>query len=193
MVLSMSPTTKSHLFFAAGQVILGICLVVCLYLIPRYFFSSDQGGVSNYGTEPETKWFYTAGFAAAALATFFTAIKLPSGNSRGVLRALLVLLSLLYAFVLLTTFSYKLSDSLGHLHNQSAFVLFGGMVVAAVWSLITVRDKKNRVAFTGLCAGVVLGILATTGILRMLFVAEILTGLAFAYLMAHTIAVLERR
>lgn len=184
---------NTQIYFSLGQTILGICLAVCAFIIPSYFLSSDQGGVSNYGTSDRTAWWFTGGFAAAAVGALAAAGALPSSaRNRGTLRLFLVLLGILYAVVLGTTFSYKLSDSNREWHQLASLALFAVMLAAATWARFVTSDKAVRLAFILLLLGLAAGVLTLTGVLHILFIVQIFCGLVFAYLFARTIGVLTK-
>lgn len=109
-------------------------MLACLIIVPRYFFSLDQGGISNYGTEAQTRGIFILGFGAAALGTLAASLKLPKHTiHKSTLKFGMYLLSLSYMLVLISTFSYKLNDSNKQLHLQAALALFIIMLLAAIW------------------------------------------------------------
>lgn len=180
-------------YFAAGQIILGICILGCLVILPHYFFSLNQGGISNYGTEPQTKWLFATGFSAVTIGTMLAAIVLPKGAKHRVqLRIVLFTLAALYAFVMFSTFSYKLSPSLQHLHEQSAIALFGGMLLVSLWlRFFALKDSYTRRIFIFFCVTLVLGVLNLLGVMPILFAIEIAGGVIFALLMTHGLRTLS--
>lgn len=181
---------KPQTWFALGQIVLGACLGYCLYLIPRYLFSLDQGGVSNYGTEVDTKWIFTAGFAAAAIGTLLASI-VAKGNST--LKLALFLLAVMYAAVLATTYSYKLSDDLNNLHLYASIALFVVMFIIALWLQFTVKDSFTKICFAVLLLGLVAGALNLAGVIHVLFSVQIVCGVAFAFMMTHGIKALQNK
>ncbi|MGB4758478.1 MAG: hypothetical protein WBP26_00295 [Candidatus Saccharimonadales bacterium] len=180
---------KSQTWFALGQIILGACLAYCLYLIPRYFFSLDQGGVSNYGTLDDTKWVFTAGFAAAAIGALFASIT-AKGNST--LKFALFVLAVMYAAMLATTFSYKLNDSLNDLHQYTSITLFVVMFIIALWLQFTAKDSFTKICFAILLLGLIAGALTLAGVIHVLFSVQIVCGVAFAFMITHGIKKLQK-
>jgi hypothetical protein len=73
---------SSNLFrvFGFGQLVLAAAMVVCVVIEPKYFWATNQGGVSNYGALDETRLLFTAGFAAAAVASFWVSRKITVGS-----------------------------------------------------------------------------------------------------------------
>lgn len=177
-------------YIVAGQSILGLCLLVCLVLVPHYFFSRNQGGVSNYGTDPHTRLLFVAGFGAAALGTFLAALALHSSSAASKrFRASLFGISLLYLLVMASTFPYKISPAYRHLHEQAAVTLFAGMLAIVVWLLFTTtRDSKVNLALALFFLGFITAALTQAGLVHLLFTAQVVCGFSFGYLLKHGVA-----
>lgn len=187
-MFSRMSAIRPETYIAAGQIGLGLCLLGCLVIIPDYLFRFNQGGISNYGTEARTQYLFVLGFASVTLGTLLAAF---SFKSR--LRVSLIVLALLYALVMLSTFSYKLDDSLKQLHVQTAVALFVGMLFFALWlRVVAVKDAATRRAFLVLCAGIIANGLTLIGVLHIIFVAEVVSGAAFGYMLVHGVAVLRK-
>lgn len=188
-MLSYFKFLQPHHYFASGQIILGICLLVSLVILPSYFFSFDQGGISNYGAEPRTRWLFTAGFSAATLGTLMAAIALPQRSQHRLqLRIVLVILAVLYLLVMMTTFSYKVSPSNQQLHELSALVLFIGMLLTSLWlRLLARKDSYVRTLFRLFMVSLGLGILNFFGVFNILFIIELMAGIVFAMLLTYEI------
>lgn len=186
---------KPELYFALGQILLGLCFLVCLLIIPGYFFARDQGGVSNYGTDPRTQGLFVAGFALATLGTVVSAYTLPANTRRKLHVQLgLYVLAAFYVAVLLSTFSYKLSDSLRDLHLRAAIALFAVMFQEALWlRFVAVKDTAIKRAFVIFCVSIVTGLLTLFGYLHILFTFQIVAGVAFGYMATHGIALLRKK
>jgi hypothetical protein len=184
---------KAEWYIAAGQVVLALCLLVCLIRIPHYFFSFDQGGVSNFGTEPATRWLFTLGFAGATLSTVLGDLMLPrSIRYRRQLRVGLYSLAGLYLAVLFSTFSYKVSNQLRDLHQYTAISLFLGMLTLACWLRVKLAtDPPIRRAFIVFCWAFAAGTVTVLGLAYVLFDAEVVCGAAFGYLLVRGVSVLQ--
>ncbi len=182
-------------YITAGQIILGICLLGCLVLIPGYFFSYNQGGISNYGTDPRTTWLFVLGFGAATAGVLLAAFRLPQATTRRLqLQVGLVLLAVLYLAVLLSTFSYKMNESYRLLHLYAAIALFLGMFIGASWlRFVAIKDAPTptRVAFVVFCIGLIIAILMQAGVLQLLFTAQIVCGIAFGYMLTQGVRLLS--
>jgi hypothetical protein len=186
--------TKPQTYFAVGQVVLALCLFTCLAIIPSYFFSFDQGGVSNYGTEPRTTGLFVLGFGVATLCTFLAGRTLPQKTKRrNQLQLGLYVLACLYLLVMLTTFSYKLNETFRELHGYASIALFVGMLVGALWlRFVAVRDSPGRWAFVVFCVSLGAGVLTVLGVLHLLFTVQLVCGMAFGYMLTHGIAALQK-
>ncbi len=62
----------------AGQGIFASLLGLCVAIDPRYLLERDEGGVSNYGTRPDTVAFYSAAFAGCSVLMWRAARRLPT-------------------------------------------------------------------------------------------------------------------
>lgn len=187
-------SVRPERYVAAGQIVLAICLVICTVLLPQYFFSWDQGGVSNYGTRAQTEALYAIGFGGAGLGAVLATAALPmSTTRRTVLRVLLLLLASLYALVLFSTFGYKMDNSLRLFHEHAAqALLFGGLILASYLRSVLRADVLIRKVFVVLCAGALLAVLTLLGWLHLLFTAQVVCGASFAYILTRGVALLTR-
>lgn len=181
----MTLSSKQHVAF--GQIALGLSLFICLLLVPHYLLATNQGGVSNYGTNNTTRILFVFGFGAAALGMFVGATKLPAGPkyARG-MKLSMYMLSVLYVLVLLSTFSYKSGAFEKQLHELSALVLFIVMLYQAVQiRFMSADDRRLQIAFIIFCAGWLAGILTAFEVLHVLFTAQILCGVSFGYMLTR--------
>ncbi len=199
---------RPKVFFVAGQIALSLCLLGCVVAVPRYFFSLDQGGISNYGTEPQTVGLYAAGFGAAMLgctgALVAARSQLGATSDRFYVQVAMAALAALYLLVMLSTFSYKADDAggwlalVGQLHENAAMALFLTMFVGAFWLRFAgvddaphdpyAPDPAAKWAFLVFCAGFAVGTLTLVGYLHLLFTAQILCGATFGLMMARRLA-----
>ncbi|HSW36867.1 MAG TPA: hypothetical protein VLG37_00690 [Candidatus Saccharimonadales bacterium] len=184
---------KPEQYLAISQLVLGACILLCLAIIPHYFFSFDQGGVSNYGTKLATVAPYSLGFGVAALGTLMASFSLPANvPRRTVMRFGLLGLSLLYGLALVSTFQYKLNASHRHLHEQLAVALFLGMLLGALWLRFVAlkEDVSIRRAFILFAVGFLAAVLTFFGPLHMLFSSQITCGASFGYMLTHGVKTL---
>ncbi|MBC7708123.1 hypothetical protein H7Y63_02790 [Polaromonas sp.] len=174
---------KAYQYLGVSQLIFGLCLLGCFILIPHYFLDSNQGGISNYGTEAQTSALFILGFGSAALGSLVAAIKL--GRSVG-FSSSLYWLALSYLFVLVSTFTYKQNTSQRALHELSAVVLlFAMLLVVFKLRKITRHDVRAKIALIIFMVGFLLGCITSTDIIHMLFTAEVLCALSFGYLLTR--------
>jgi len=180
---------------AIGQIALGLSLFICLLIIPHYFFTLNQGGVSNYGTSEQTRTLFIFGFAAAAAGTLMASLKLPSGSKKTTnLKISLYLLSLLYVLVLVSTFAYKSGDFTKQLHLWAALVLFLFMLCQSLWIRRSAStDKRLTIAFTLFNFGWIIGILTALEIVHLLFTAQVISGTSFGYMLTRMVKSHEDR
>ncbi len=162
-------------------------MLLCLILLPHYFFSSNQGGISNYGTEDRTQFIYILGFGTASLFTLIGSYKLSSKTSRIYsLQLALGLLSLIYFVVLLSTFSYKLTSFNKQLHGLAALALFIAMLAGSLWIRFKgYMDSKLKLAFAIFCLGFIIGLLTLVEFVHLLFTSQIICGACFGFMLTH--------
>lgn len=173
-----------------GQIGLGLSLLICLIIIPKYFFSLDQGGVSNYGTDDRTRILFTIGFGIASLSAFLSALYLPARlPKKSTMKSMLLILSALYLAVLLTTFPYKINDFYRGLHEKSAIMLFVFMVIFALWIRFATRlqNLATKKWFLVFGLGILLSALTLFGVIHLLFTAQIVSGTAFAMIVISVV------
>ena len=182
-------------YVAVSQIALGLCLFICLLLTPHYFFSLDQGGVSNYGTENRTIGLFTLGFSLAAIGSLLAGIKIPvHGPKQVIMRLGLLLLSALYGLNLLTTYQYKLNSSSKRLHHQAAVALFIGMLLIVIWlRVVCAKDRKAKLAFIVFGIGFLASTVTFFGFLHVLFTAQLICGISFAYMLIRCVSLLDHQ
>lgn len=179
---------KNIIFWATlGQLSLFTGVFVSWLLVPKFFVNG--GGISNYGVQPETSILYSFGFAIAAVSSFRCAQlmqveKLPRAR---ILSNALFGLAVLYFLVLLSTYTYKINDTFGLLHIAVSIALVVSMVAIGVYLTCNMPDNKiNRVLRYGLLAGAVVTCLTVFGVMRTLFIGEVVTGIIFGVILVRT-------
>lgn len=177
-------------YFNVGQVMLALALLTSLFLLPNYFFSLDQGGVSNYGTESKTQILFSIGFGVAAFLTFLASKNLTkSAQSSRVLKINLIILSVLYVLLLISTYPYKINDLYRSIHEYIAMALFIFMIFFVTW-IRCKKDKDNpfiKRMFWVFLAGIVVAGLTLFGFIHLLFTAQIISGMAFALIVSNAL------
>lgn len=175
-----------------AQLSLFMGLFICVLLIPHYLFEVDEGGVSNYGTVAKTIIPYTVGFSACGIITIWAAYSLPrTTTSAKQLRPLLTVLGLLYIFVLLSTYPYKLSTLYNYLHQVAGAAIMLYSVGLGAWlSLFKTRSNTVLLLFAAQLIGFALAVLTHFRVIHILFIAELLESLAFGVLLVSSVGVL---
>jgi len=163
-------------------------LGVCILLMPHFLLEHNEGGVSNYGVNVRTVVPYSLAFLLCAGAVLQAARSIPSSG-----RVLAHLRSVLYAYVgllllvLVTTYPYKLNATLTDLHDLSAILSFWFEAIVSGWLFLAGR---RDVAAAGLLAAQVvgfgLGFTTFVGAVHLLFIAQMVSGLAFGLLLIRT-------
>lgn len=172
-----------------GQFSLFGFLLICLALIPHFLFESNEGGVSNYGLYARTVVPYTLAFGLCGSLTLRSALVMPKQTpSYKALRGWLAALGILLIAVLVSTYPYKVNDTLNAIHVDAGTALaFLELGLGAWFALGLVRDLKNGALFALQLAGFGLGVLTHFGAIHILFVTELLTSLAFGTIMVRTV------
>lgn len=180
-------------FFVAGQVVLALCLIISTLILPQYFVSADQGGISNYGTSGRTAGWFIVGFCAAALGSLLSALrfKVTSKHQRR-LRIDLYVMALLYTIVMWTTFSYKQNAAYQQLHEQaSLFLFFYMLVMSLTLGFLATNDVRIKRAFVVLVIGLLIGLATLVGLIHLLFTAQIMAAAAFGYIVSRSLRLLS--
>jgi hypothetical protein len=181
-----SNTAVRYLFLS--QCCLYGFLLLCTILMPHFLFERNEGGASNYGVHALTVIPYTLAFGFGGLLLIKAARTVPiTAPARKRLRSVLTLLGVLLLIVLATTYPYKLNASLDKLHIFSAQLLFVAELAAGAWfASLLQRGAINLLLFAVQTIGSILALLTVLGLLHVLFVAQIIAGVAFAALMIRT-------
>jgi hypothetical protein len=186
----MSP--KVFRFALLGQLALFVFRLFCFLLIPHFLLQPDEGGVSNYGLYEKTVVPYSLAFGLVSICTTISALNLPKEQRS--LRTSLFYLSGLYLLVLLTTYPYKLNDTLNSIHSDSGALLFISMSVLGIWlATVVARHLVTTVLCIFELMAFGLAVLNYYGYLHVLFIAEGLTGSLFGLLLIQCLSILSAR
>lgn len=177
--------TRAAKYILASQTLLVITITICTILMPQFLFSTDQGGVSNYGVQTRTLWVFTLGFIGCGVLIIAGALTLPiSANHRRALRNLLLLIGVLTLVVAVTTYTYKISHFFNLLHVYSTVALFLAQVPITLWFYKISKNKKRDGRLLAIfILGFTLSVLTYFGLIHVLFVAEVTTIFSFGALM----------
>lgn len=165
-------------------------LLLCLVLMPHFLFEKNEGGFSNYGVYMRTILPFSLAFLIGGLYLHFAARALPSSTSRrAMLAGILDTTCLLLLLVLLTTYPYQINAAFDDLHNAAAVLLFVTELIAGTWlSLQLVRDRVNFALLGVEAAGFTLSALTFGGLLHILFLAQIITGIGYGLVLVRSVS-----
>lgn len=186
----MASLSRPAQLLVLSQLVQAVFLAICVVIMPRYLLGDIQGGVSNYGVEAATIVPFSIGFLWSSYLVYRAAAALPRQTKRrdSVVRALLFI-SLLFVMVTLSTYTYKLSGLLNAVHTGAAVALFLMELGLAGWFVFVLSRRLRNFVFLGVfTAGFALALLTFIGVLHLLFIAEVLTNLAFGLIMISAVA-----
>jgi hypothetical protein len=162
---------------------LGVAIAVALH--PGLVLKANEGGISDYGVHLKTAVPYVAALLCAAIGAYLAARHArDSSNLPRRLRAVLLTYATLAALTLASTFGYTLDRPQRDLHVCVGTVFAVFEVVASWWMYRTRRGDLPLVLVQ--LVGFALGALTIVGLIHLLFVSEIVTGLSFALLLYRT-------
>ena len=168
----------------ASQVAFLVLIGACVVITPHFLFSRDEGGMSNYGVHASTVVFYTLAFVTSAGLLLLAARALPKAPDFRSLRRIFVITAYSLLLVLLTTYPYKHSNTYGNIHTLANIWTFCFQMYAGVWlALFFRRNIITSLLLLAQFAAFVLVVLTFIGTIHLLFVAQILTLLAYGSLL----------
>lgn len=163
---------------------------VCTLLMPHFLLEHNEGGVSNYGVNARTIVPYSLAFLLCAGLVLQAArsIRPPAPG-----RVLLHLRFVLHAYaglmllVLATTYPYKLNATLTDLHDLTAILSFWFETIASGWLFLAgVRGITTASLLAAQVVGFGLSLATLVGAIHLLFIAQMVSGLAFGLLLIIT-------
>jgi hypothetical protein len=178
---------KNTRLIITSQLSLLVMIILCVLLSPRFLFSHNEGGISNYGVNSRTVVPYSLAFGLSAGLLYLAAYELPKKMGERSRRAIYTTSATLLLAVLLTTYGYKTSALRDHLHTTATIVAFIFQMGAGIWIARSLRP--------GTLSSVLLVIQATTflivlltffGLLHFLFIAEVLTIFSYGSLLVRS-------
>lgn len=170
---------------AWGQICFAVFIGVCVALHPGFVLKGNEGGISDYGVHARTLVPYTLALGLPGVLTYFAARRLAvvSSDTRR-LRAVLFAYAALIALTLLSTYPYTLNRTLADVHIAVGAVVTVFESGASLWMYRTVH--RYGTVLVAQLVGLVLGGLTIVGVLHVLFASEVISGVAFAYLLVRT-------
>ena len=181
--------TRAGAYIAFSQLCLLSFVALCIALHPGLVLKWNEGGLSNYGIHVKTVVPYTLGFALCSFFAFATARTLATRSHLAKqMRLLLNVYGSLVLFSMLSTYGYTLNTPLKLLHVVSgiAIILFG--TGASLWMFARLRSSRSDAAWLALqLTGFVLALIDFFNVLHVLFLAQLLTGVGFGFLVVHAV------
>jgi hypothetical protein len=170
---------------AWGQIGFAVFIGVCVAIHPGFVLKANEGGISDYGVHAKTIAPYTVALGLPSVLTYLAARRLVvvSADTRQ-LRTVLFTYAGLITLTLLSTYPYTLDRTLADVHIAVGAAVTVFESGASLWMYRTVR--RYEVVFAVQLMGLVLGGLTIVGVLHVLFVSEVISGVAFAYLLFRT-------
>jgi hypothetical protein len=170
---------------AWGQIGFAVFIGVCVALHPGVALKANEGGISDYGVHAKTIAPYTLALGLPSVLTYLAARHLPvvSLTTRR-LHALLITYCALITLTLLSTYPYTLDRTLTDLHIVVGAVTTIFESGASLWMFRALRRYPE--VLVAQLLGLALGVLTIVGVLHVLFVSEVVSGVAFAYLLVRT-------
>ena len=171
---------------ALGQIGFAIGIGLCVLLSPHLVLHANEGGISNFGVHAKTVVPYTVALLLPAVLTF-RASRLLGAHSR--LREILTVYSGLILLTLLTTYPYKIDTPLKIVHVGAGAVLTVFEMGAALWLCRAMRALYgvSLLQFVGF----ILAALTIVGVLHLLFVTQLIVGVAFAIIVVRACRVVS--
>ena len=176
-----------------GQLIWITGIALCTILMPHYLFSSDEGGMSNYGTHTSTVVAFSVAFLGVGVSLLVAAQSLVRAiRAQRIAACLLTLLGTLIIIVTLTTYAYQDSPLLHLIHIASAEVLFIAELPAALWFWSQQKNTHSNALFGIYLTGLVLAVATLLGAVHVLFVAQLLSEVSLGLLLASSLQTISQ-
>jgi hypothetical protein len=187
-------TRTAAQYIRASQYSLFGFLFICFLLKPHFLLEPNEGGVSNYGLYAMTVVPYTLALGLCGLLIWRSIRFIPEsvGHYRP-LRRTLALLGSLFLLELISTYPYKINGAFNAIHIYAGVALFVAEVIIGMgFALWLAKNLINFVLLAAQLAGFTLAALTFFGMLHILFVAELLTSLAFGVLLVRTVTIVTQ-
>lgn len=173
---------------ALSQVSLFGFLAICCILMPKFLFARNEGGISNFGVHRLTIIPFTLAFALCGI-YLLQAVRLVTVHSKSTrqFRFLLEIFIGILLSLLISTYVYKINSAYKNIHIAAGSALFYFELGGACWlALRLVPSQINRLLLGIVIIGFVLGAFTLIGWLHLLFIAQVITGVAFGLLLIHS-------
>lgn len=161
----------------------GVAIAVALH--PGFVLKANEGGISDYGVHLKTAVPYDLALAGAALGAYLAATSARDSVAlRQGLRAVLLTYATLVSLTLASTFGYTLDRPQRDLHVGVGSLLTVFEVLASLWMY---KERRGDFALMLIqLTGFILGALTLIGLIHLLFVSEMVSGVSFALMLYRT-------
>src|SRR5579863_3747816 len=161
---------------------------VSVALHPGYVLARHEGGISEYGVHLKTAVLYTLAWVVFAGSNMRAARVCRGGCVRSAkVRTLLLTYSAVVFLVLVSTYFYSLDAVLKYIHYGFGAVLVTFMSVAAFWLYRQLTGVTwARATLWVQVLGSAAALLSIVGVLHVLFIAESISNVGCAILLAKT-------
>ena len=174
-------------YVVVGEVAFLFFLGICVALHPGFVLKRDEGGMSNYGLHIKTAIPYTLALASLSLCSICSARSYSGYGSTRIVRKITLAYGIIVGAVLLSTYDYSANVVLTDIHFGLGAVLVGVTGVSSLWLSTQSRASVWVVVFLVVqIFGDVSALLAATGVLHILFAAEMATNVGFSALLIRT-------
>jgi hypothetical protein len=175
-------------YVVTGELAFLVFTAVSIAMHPGFVLKGDEGGLSDYGVHVVTAIPYTLALALLAIYSRRAALHCAVENLRS--RRLRLLLSSYCAvvlLVLLSTYVYTLNGVLKNVHFGLGTVLIVVVFVGSLWMYrLWSPTFTVRMFLLAQLIGDVLTLATVVGAFHVLFLAEIVSNIAFASLLIRT-------
>ena len=176
--------TKPTKLILLSQVAFLVLVGICVAILPHFLFAGNEGGMSNYGVHTTTVAFYTLAFVLSAALLLCAARELPATKDYRPIKTIFAVTACSLLLVLVTTYPYQHNNTFGNIHTAANILTFCFEMLAGGWiALVFHRSLASILLLLLQLAAFVLLILTFIGTIHLLFVAQILTLVAFGLLL----------
>lgn len=146
--------------------------------------------MSNFGVHALTVVPYSLAFALGSFYLMLAGRALrPENTNLKLLKIMLYIFSGQLLLVLISTYPYKLNRTFDTAHNLAGILLFAFEFAACAWfAFFLDRNPANIAIFIVQLTGIALAAATFLGYLHVLFLAQILAGISFAFLIVRTVS-----
>ena len=186
----MSP---AHRYARLSQINLAGWILLCIVLAPEFFFSFDQGGVSNHGVIALTALPYTLAFLSCSYFMFRSASKIPKNSKTSTeLRLVINTVAVFFLLLLVSTYIFQINRALELAHQSISITTVALLYIVGWWFYkITNKNKISGKFLAVQSLGFLLAVLTMIDVVRLLFLAQIIFAVGFGGLYVNTIRRLD--